>query len=154
MKGPPMGSFPCIVNNTKDKPLLEVPADSGSYRHEGLGYLDGYDAPINTDYAYLVYKETSVDNGEWKVRIKASVGTGVVFDPPMMRDRARQAAAQGQGYFTWGAGMTPSEGDPRQVEYRVHQAEGKPSAIEIVLTLRKFDGSADKTQQLMVDWPR
>lgn len=148
-----MTTIPSVINNTTDKPILTVPADNNTLKFEPLAYIDAYDAVLDCDYAFLAYKETNVDRDEWKVRINSSKTTGVVFDPQQMRENARSTAAQGKPYFNWGAAVTPSEGDPRSIEYRVHQTNGKPSAIEIAIVLRNFDGSAAEPQSITFDWP-
>lgn len=148
-----MTTIPSIINNTTDKPLIEAPASNDTLKRETLAYIDAYDAVLNCDYAFVAYKETDVNRNEWKVRINSSKTTGVVFDPPMMRDKARQTAAQGQPWFNWGAAVNPSDGDPRHIEFRVHHSNGKPSAIEILVTLRNFDGSATEPQSVKFDWP-
>src|SRR5690349_10914385 len=97
--------------------LVEAPASDASRMYETLGYVEAYDAVLNSDYAYVVYKETEKDSGAWRVRIRSSQTTGVVFEPEAMRLKARETGAQGKPYFTWGAGMEPSASDQRQVEY-------------------------------------
>ena len=132
---------------------LEAPASDSTYIYEQLGAVDAYDAVVDCDYQFVVYKETERAGGAWRVRIKSSQTTGVVFEPAAMESNARSAGAQGKPYFTWGAGISPSAGDPRLIEYRVHQADGKPSKIEIALQLRKFNHSADTAKSLVVNWP-
>ena len=148
-----MSDYPMVVNNTTDKPMLKAPLGNNTIKNETLAYIDAYDAVLNTDYAYIAYKETDVHRDEWKVRINASKTTGAVFEPQKMREKAREAAAQGKPWFAWGSGLTPSEGDPREVEFRVHHEGGKPSAIEISLTLRNFDSTAAPTQSVKFEWP-
>lgn len=135
------------------KQIVETPAEDGSRKYEQLGYVDAYDAVLDCDYAFVAYKETDKDTGNWRVRIKSSKTTGVVFEPDMMKSKSRAAGAQGQPYFTWGSGIEPSEGDPRQIEYRVHQKEGQTAAIEIVVRMRKFGGAPDEPKSCKFDWP-
>lgn len=133
--------------------LVDLPADDATLRHESLGYLEAYDAVNDDDYAFLAWRETERSNGDWRVRIKARGMAGAVFEPEQMRKAARAAGAQGKPFFTWGAGIEPSAGDPREVEFRVHVANGKPSEIEIFVVLRKFDHSADAPQSVRFAWP-
>jgi hypothetical protein len=133
--------------------LVEAPASDGARTIEKLGYVEAYDAVLNCDYAYVVYRETDKDSGAWRVRVKSSQTTGVVFEPEAMRLKAREAGAQGKAYFTWGAGMDPSAGDQRQVEFRVHQEGGKASAVEVYVRMRKFDGTGDEAKSVKVKWP-
>ena len=67
----------------------------------------------------------------------------------MMRTQARAAGAQGKPWFPWGFSIDPSEGDPRCVQFRVHVEGGKPSAVEMFLQCRKFDGTADEAKSVM-----
>jgi hypothetical protein len=133
--------------------LIEAPVSTAMQEIVTLAAIDAYDAVNNDDYAFVAYKETDRDGGAWRVRIKARHMTGVVFEPEAMRLQARAAGAQGKAYFGWGNGIEPSAGDPRRVEYRVHVREGKPSAIEIVVQLRKADGTADAAKAVSFAWP-
>lgn len=134
------------------KPLIEAPDSTDSIRYETLAYLEAYDAILNDDYAFVAYKETD-SNGDWRVRIKSRQTAGAVFEPDMMKSNARAAGAQGKPWFPWGYSMDPSEGDARSIQFRVHVANGKPSAIEMCAQLRKFDGSADEPQSVQFPWP-
>ena len=134
------------------KQLVEAPASDASYRYETLAYIEGYDAVLNDDYAFVAYKETE-SNGDWRVRIKSKQTSGVVFEPEQMRLQARAAGAQGKPWFSWGAGIDPSDGDARHIQFRVHVAGGKPSEVEIFLQLRKFDGSAETANSVKFPWP-
>jgi hypothetical protein len=132
--------------------LIEAPASTDSLAIETLGYIDAYDAVLNCDYALVAYKETEND-GTWRVRVRSSQTAGGVFEPEAMRLQARSTGAQGKPYFVWGFNMEPSAGDPRRLECRVHVAGGKPSSIEMVLQLRKFDGTADEEKSVSFPWP-
>ena len=132
--------------------LVEAHAEENGTRIETLAYLDGYDAVINSDYAFVAYKETD-SSGAWRVRIKSLQTAGAVFEPDMIKNQARAAGAQGKPWFQWGYSFDPSEGDPRCVQFRVHVAGGKPSEIEMLLQLRKFDHSADEARSVRFPWP-
>ena len=135
-----------------EKQLVEAPASDTSYRYETLAYVDAYDAVLNDDYAFVAYKETDA-SGEWRVRIKSRQTAGAVFEPDAMRLQARAAGAQGKPWFQWGYSFDPSEGDPRQIQFRVHVAGGKPSEIEMFVQLRKFDSTADEAKSVKFAWP-
>ena len=134
------------------KPLIEALARNASLRYETLGYLDAYDAVLNCDFAFVAYKETQ-SNGEWRVWIRSAQTPGAVFEPAMMRSKAREAAAQGKTWFQWGYSFDPSPGDPRNIQFRVHVKDGQPSEIEMLVQLRQFDGSADAAQSVKFLWP-
>ena len=135
------------------KQLVEAPQSDSTFEISTLAYLEAYDAVNNDDYAYVAYKETERSGGAWRVRIKSRQTSGVVFEPEAMRVQARAAGAQGKSFFTWGAGMDPSSGDPRQVQFRVHVKDGKPSSIEIFVQLRKADHSAAEPVSATFAWP-
>ena len=135
------------------KQLVEAPASDANYRYETLAYVDAYDAVLNDDYAFVAYKETEVSNGEWRVRIKSKQTSGAVFEQEAMRLQARAAGAQGKPWFPWGAGIDPSAGDARHIQFRVYAAGGKPSEIEIFLQVRKFDGTAEEAKSVKFAWP-
>ena len=134
------------------KALVEVLASNGSYHYESLGYLAAYDAVLNCDYAFLAYKETE-RSGAWRVRIKSSQTAGAVFEPAMMRNKARETAAQGQSWFQWGDSFDPTPGDPRNIQFRVHVKDGQPNEIEIFVQLRQYGGVAATPQSVRFPWP-
>jgi hypothetical protein len=133
--------------------LIQAPDSNDTYEIVKLGYIDAYDAVLNDDYAFVIYKETDRGSGQWRVRIRARHLTGVVFEPEAMRQQSRAAGAQGKAFFTWGSGIDPSPGDARSLQYRVHVADGKPARIEIAAQFRKADGTADAPISLVCDWP-
>jgi hypothetical protein len=134
------------------KPLVEAPASDSAHTYETLGYVDAYDAPLNCDYAFVAYKETD-SNGDWRVRIRSTQTAGAVFEPAMIRNQARACSAQGKPWFQWGYNFEPTAGDPRQIEFRVHCAEGQPKEVEMLVRLRKFDQTADAPKSVKFPWP-
>ena len=141
---------PPLMNATAQ--LVEAPKSDSNYRYETLGYVDAYDAPLNIDYAFVAYKETD-SSGDWRVRIKSSQTAGAVFEPAMMKSNARSAGAQGKPWFQWGYSFDPSASDPRNIQFRVHVKDGQPSEIEMLVQLRKFDGTADAAKSVKFPWP-
>ncbi len=133
--------------------LIEAPASTSTQKITPLAMLDAYDAVLNDDYAFVAYQETDLSTGDWRVRIKARLLTGVVFEPDAMRREARTAGAQGKPFFTWGNCIDPTAGDPRMIQYRVYNEGGKPSKIEIVLQLRNADHSASQLKTVSFPWP-
>jgi hypothetical protein len=133
--------------------LIEAPASDNYTTYETLGYVDAYDAVLNLDYAFVAYKETSRGSGEWRVRIKSSQTAGGVFEPAMIRNQARATGAQGKSWFQWGYSFDPSPDDLRNIQFRVHVTNGQPSEIEMLIQLRKFDGSADAAKSVKFAWP-
>jgi len=141
-----------IMNNVTNKPLIEAPSNDSNRRYETLGYIDAYDAVLNCDYAFVAYKETET-SGDWRVRINSSQTAGAVFEPMAIRSKARETSAQGKPWFQWGYSFDPSAGDPRNIQFRVHVNNGRPSEIEMLVQLRKFDGTADAPQSVKFPWP-
>lgn len=132
--------------------LLTAPANTATMTYQQLAYLDAYDAVLNCDYAFVAYKETDSD-GNWRVRIRSSQTAGAEFDPEAMRLQARAAGAQGKEWFPWGYSFDPSASDPRCIQFRVQVADGRPAAIEILVQLRRADGSADAAKSTKFAWP-
>lgn len=132
--------------------LVTAPANESGRTYETLGYVDAYDAVLDCDYAFVAYKETDSD-GNWRVRIKSSQTAGAVFEPEAMRLQARKAGAQGADSFPWGYSFDPSPSDPRCIRFCVKVKDGKPSAIEMTVQLRKGDGSADAAKSVDFAWP-
>lgn len=137
--------------SAKDQ-LIEAPASDSSHKYETLGYVDAYDAVLNCDYAYIAYKETD-SNGDWRVRIHGSQTAGTVCEPAAMKSKARETGAHGKPWFQWGYSFDPSAGDPRNIQFRVHVTDGKPSQVEMLVQLRKADGSADTAKSVKFAWP-
>ena len=132
--------------------LLETPANiAGGAQYQHLAYVDAYDAVLNIDYAFVAYKET--DSYGWRVRIKSSQTAGAVFEPDAMRSNARSTGAQGKPWFQWGYSFDPSASDPRNIQFRVHVKDGAPSEVEMLVQLRKADGSADAAKSVRFAWP-
>lgn len=140
------------MNTTKQ--LVEAPTSDSNTTYETLGYVQAYDAVLNGDYAYVAYKETSRGSGEWRVRVKALQTAGAVFEPAMIQSKARETSAQGKPWFVWGFTIDPSNGDPRQVQFRVHCKDGAATEIEMFLQMRKFDHSADAPKSVRFPWPK
>jgi hypothetical protein len=132
--------------------LIEALASNASCHYETLGNLEAYDAVLNCDYAFLAYKETE-RNGEWRIRIKSSQTAGAVFEPAMMRNKARETAAQGKSWFQWGYSFDPTPGDPRNIQFRVHVKDGQPHEIEMFVQLRQYGGAAAEAQAVRFSWP-
>ena len=134
------------------KTLIEAPAGNSNHTYQTLAYVDAYDAVLNCDYAFVAYKETD-SGGAWRVRIRSSQTAGAVFEPDMIRNQARAAGAQGKPWFQWGYSFDPSPGDPRNIQFRVHVQGGKASEIEMLVQLRKFDGTDDDAKSVRFAWP-
>ncbi len=138
--------------NTLTRQLIETPASiPGGTQYEHLAYVDAYDAVLNLDYAFVAYKEADCFGS--RVRIKSSQTAGAVFEPEAMRSNARSSGAQGKPWFPWGYSFDPSASDPRCIQFRVHVTNGQPSEIEILVQLRKFDGSVDAPKSVKFPWP-
>jgi hypothetical protein len=141
------------MSNPATPQLIETPANiPGGATYQHLAYVGAYDAVLNIDYAFVAYKETD-SSGEWRVRIKSSQTAGGVFEPAMIKSNARSTGAQGKPWFQWGYSFDPSAADPRNIQFRVHVANGLPSEIEIFVQLRKADGSADAAKSVKFPWP-
>lgn len=133
--------------------LIEAPASvAGGAQYQHLAYVDAYDAVLNCDYAFVAYKETD-SSGEWRVRIKSSQTAGAVFEPAAMKSNARSTGAQGKPSFQWGYSFDPSASDARNIQFRVHVKDGQPAEIEMLVQLRKFDGTADTPKSVKFGWP-
>ncbi len=136
--------------------VVQAPKSSAHMQVEQLAYVESFDAVVDKDYAFVVYKETKVDSGKWVIRIKGSVTAGTVFDPDSaaLKSAFKKAAGHDKPYIVWGFNLQPKENDPRLVETRLLiDGDGKPTAIEIHLITRKADHSARDEKVVMADWP-
>ncbi len=141
--------------NTNDQ-VIPAPKSSTAREVEQLAYLESFDAVVDKDYAYVVYKETKTDSGKWVIRIKASVTAGAVFDPDgsALKSAMRKAAGHDEPHVVWGFNLQPKAGDPRLVENRIILgSDGSPSALEVYLITRKADSSARESHIATIAWP-
>ena len=135
------------------KMLIDAPLSDSNFEYTPLAYVEAYDAILNGDYAFIAYKEACRSDGQWRVRISGKQTAGASFEPEAMRLQARANGAQGKPYFVWGFNMSPTPGDCRCVEFRVHVANGKPASIEMFLQMRNADGSAGEAVSATFPWP-
>ena len=136
--------------------VVYAPKSSSHTEVEQLAYVDSFDAVVDKDYAFVVYKETKTDSGKWVLRIKGSVTAGTAFDPgsSALKSAFKKAAGHDEPYVVWGFNLKPKEGDPRLVENRVLiDGDGKPTALELHLITRKADQSAREEKVVTVPWP-
>ncbi len=136
--------------------VVTAPKSSPHIRVEQLAYVESFDAVVDRDYAYVVYRETKTDSGKWVMKIKGSATAGAMFDPDSsaLKSALKKAAGHDQPHLVWGFHLQPKEGDPRLVENRILlDGDGKPSALEVHLITRKADGSAREEKIVAADWP-
>ncbi|SPP64228.1 hypothetical protein [Nitrospira lenta] len=136
-----------------ETPLLDTPPDNSVHSYVPLGYIAVYDAPLNCDFAFVAYKETDKDSGNWRVRIRSTQTVGAALEAPAIASKAKETDAQGKPFFLWGYKLEPRATDQRQIEFRVYQEGGIPKEVEIFIQLRQFDQSADTPQSLRFPWP-
>ena len=136
--------------------VVHAPKSSSRSHVEQLAYVESFDAVVDKDYAFVVYKETAIETGKWVLRIKGSVTAGTTLDPTSsaLKGAFKKAAAHDEPYVVWGFNLQSSENDPRLVENRVLiDGDGKPTAVELHLVTRKADHSARVEKVVTVPWP-
>ncbi|MCP4376454.1 MAG: hypothetical protein GY794_09800 [bacterium] len=142
------------MNNSRQ--LVHAPKSSPNMEIKQLAYLESFDAVMDRDYAFVIYKETGADTGKWVVRIKGSLTAGTVIEPESfaLKSALKKAAKHNEPYIVWGFNLKPSEKDPRLIETRVLiDASGKPTAMELHLITRKSDQSPRDKKVTKVPWP-
>ena len=112
----------------------------GNAKYQHLACVEAYDGVQRRDYTFVAYKETDRD-GSWRVHIRSSQTGVTIFEPASINTRARSTSARGELWFPWGNDFDPSPRDGRQIQFRVHVANDQPSEIEMLVQLRKVDGS-------------
>ncbi len=138
--------------NTLDQAVY-APKSSSHTQVAQLGYVESYDSVADRDYAYVVYRETSVATGKWVIRIKGSDTAGTVFDPnsSALKRAFKKAVGHDETHVVWGFHLQPKQNDPRMVENRVViDEDGDPTALEIHLVTRMADHSARLKRRLAV----
>lgn len=133
--------------------LIDAPADDTVRTYQTLGYVEAYDAKLNLDYAYVAYKETERESGAWRVYIRGSQTAGAVFEPEAMRLKSREIGSRGETSFPWGYSFDPADDDARMIQFRMHVEGIRPKEIEMIVRLRKFDGSPDAARSVRFAWP-
>lgn len=137
-----------------EKKLLAVPASTASTEVEELAYIDAYDVIADTDYAYLAYKVSDKNSGEWMLKIMANSTAGTSIDPASLAKKFQAAASEGRDYITTGFQLSPREGDPRMVEHRVYfDPSLAPTRVEMHVVTRKADGSPYEKKVARFPWP-
>lgn len=133
---------------------MEAPASDGQRIIETLGYLQAHDSVLNCDYAFVAYKETDkAAPGRWRICIKSTQTPGGSFEPEAICNKACEANALGNDQFTWGYSIQPSADDSRHIEFRVHQQNALPIALEMFVILRNADGTPKPPQSVKFAWP-
>ncbi|MBU0527295.1 hypothetical protein KKE92_02350 [Candidatus Micrarchaeota archaeon] len=135
--------------------LLSLPKE-GTYKYEQLAYVESTDDMISKTYGFLAFKETNASSGDWRVRVTATVTTGIMMDPKMMIKKSEETERSGKEFFVWGSSLKPREGsnDSRLVETMIFQKEGKPTHVELHLITRNADGSPKEEKVMKFDWPQ
>lgn len=136
------------------KQKIEAPASTDSTTVEPLGYLEARDSVLAGEYTFVAYKETERSSGNWRVRVASSQTAGGSFEPAAIEAKALTTSEQGKPYFIWGYNFEPTQGDPRQIEFRVYvSGDGKPTEIELYARLRKADHSPQEPKSVRFPWP-
>jgi hypothetical protein len=136
--------------------VVHAPKSSSHMEVEQLAYVESFDAVVDKDYAFVIYKETKTATGAWVMRIKSSVTAGAVIDPSAsaFKSALKKAAGHDEPYVVWGFNLQPQANDPRLVETRILiDGNGNPSALEHHLITRKADQSARDEKVVTVPWP-
>lgn len=140
---------------TSDDQAVKPPKPAPGTEVEQLGYIESFDAVIDKKYAYVAFKETKLDKGQWRIMFKSSVTVSTFIDPfhSTFKQAVERAAGHDQERMQWGYELKPKDSDPRQVLLELILEKGKPAAAELRLVTRKADGSAREPEILKVDWP-
>jgi len=139
-----------------EKQLIYPPKSSGNKMTTQLAYLSTYDAIIDKDYAFVVYKEEDTKKGEWKLKVKSRETAGTSIDPmhPIFRRKMTEAAKSGGEYFVMGFGISPRDGDPRLIESRIYFNELlQPQYYQLHVVTRNVDGTPGEEKHIRVEWP-
>jgi hypothetical protein len=137
----------------EQKQLTEAPTlIPGTAKYQHLAYVEAYDGLQRRDYTFVAYKETDCD-GSWRVHIRSSQTGVTVFEPALINTQARSTSARGEPWFPWGNDFAPSPRDGRQIQFRVHVANDQPLEIEMLVQLRKVDGSIKTAKSMTFPWP-
>ena len=124
----------------------------GNAKYQHLAYVEAYDGAQRRDYTFVAYKETDRD-GSWRVHIRSSQTGVTVFEPALINTQARSTSARGEPWFPWGNDFDPSPRGGGQIQFRVHVANDQPLEIEMLVQLRKVDGSIKMAKSMTFPWP-
>lgn len=134
-------------------PLLEAPPSDVRRVVSPLAYVDGYDAVLDEDFAFVAYQETDRAGGAWRVQVRGLHTPGATLEPAEVQRLAREAEASGAPFALVGYRLAPGPGDLRQVELRLHQRSGRPAEVELFLRLRLASGAPDTPRSARFPWP-
>ena len=65
-----------------------------------------------------------------------------------LKKATQKAHTSKQPYAVYGHRITPKKGDHRNLEYRIHHENGKPTALEIYLVTRDADWNPKQVKTL------
>lgn len=137
-----------ILNSLRKKYLI---VNSKRYKHELIDYLYAYDDIIEDYYAFVLYKVIDIPTKKVKIKAASNYLPGITFSPPYTTKAAQKAFKAGKPFALQAKVFTAPEGDPRRMEYRVYQKNGKPVAIEIFVVTRNSDWTPKKAKSLKYD---
>lgn len=133
--------------------LVDAPDSSIYYQIENLGYIEAHDDVIDKTYAFRVYKETNTASGEVMIKIKSNLLAGTSITPQIANKKSLEAEEKGMKYSKIGSPFnSPGKNDPRKIEYRLYQKNGKPDYIKIFVVTRKDLHKRKAPKILKVDW--
>lgn len=134
-------------------PLLEAPPSDMRRVVSPLAYVDGYDAVLDEDFAFVAFQETDRASGAWRVQIRGLHTPGASLEPEEALLLSGEAEASGAPFSLVGYRLAPGPGDLRQVELRLHQVGGRPVEVELFLRLRLASGAPDTPRSARFLWP-
>jgi hypothetical protein len=110
----------------------------------------------NEWYGFIICKQNNLNTGAWEMRVFSNAGnvTGANQTPELALEKSQQAQSEGKSYYTFGLPFHPlGELDKRQVEYRIYQTDGKPTAVEVFVVMRNADRTPKEPVALRAEWP-
>lgn len=134
-----------VLNKLKRK---YIDVKSKRYRREVIDYLYVYDEIAEKYYAFVLYKVIDIPTKEVKIKAASNYLPGITFSPPYTTMAAKKAYNSGKEFAVQARVFNAPKGDPRIMEYRVYQKNGKPIAIEIFIIARNADWTPKKPKSL------
>lgn len=114
---------------------------------EILGNFYEYDDILEDYYIFLLVRSFDIPTKKYEYRIVSNNLITIMMKQESAVEKSKKAFDEGKEFIDIMTVFSAPEGDPRKVEYRLYQKNGKPSAVEIYFVGRNADWTGKKPKK-------